>query len=328
MGLRAPRTFATIDIGSNGVRLFVARPLRQKLEVLADLREPLRLGQDSFRHGVISERTIHRLVQCFLKYRQISLSLGAFHLRAAATSALRDAKNGAQVIQEVWRQTGISIELIGGVQEAHLLHLAIGRSLDLRSNKALLLDLGGGSLEAVVAQGPRIHHAQSLKLGTVRLLERCGADAKYVEYAQVVRRELERLVTACDAINDLIQPQTLVATGGCLRALTRLSARINRRPLRSRLNIDEVEDLSAILFALSLNQRCTRLNLKRNRADVIRPAVVIVLEIMRHFNFPIVQVPNVGIKNGLLWEMVDQVLFSPAAGRAHPGSGPVKQIFS
>lgn len=311
MGMRAPRTFATIDIGSNGVRFFAARLQGQRLDVLADVREPLRLGSDAFRYGVIRDRTLQRLVQCFLRFRQQSVSLGALHLRAAATSALRDAKNGKRVIQEIWRQTGVGIELIDGVQEAHLLHLAVGRSLSLGNDKALLLDLGGGSLEVVVAQGRYVRHAQSLRLGTVRLLERCGVDATYTTYASAVRRELEKLVNTCDVFSDLIQPEVLVATGGCLRALTRLSARLHHRPLSSRIDLAEMEDLVAVLFSLSLKQRCTRLGLKRNRADVIRPAAAIMLEIMRHLNFPVVQVPNVGIKTGLLWEIADRVLGKP-----------------
>jgi exopolyphosphatase / guanosine-5'-triphosphate,3'-diphosphate pyrophosphatase len=307
MDATAPRTFAAIDMGSNGVRLFIGRVFRGGIQVLRDRRVPIRLGEEAFRHRRISPTLTNRLVQCFREFREETQAHGALHLRAVATSALRDARNGNEVVAQIWRHTGIKIEIIDGLEEAHLLHLAVQRSLSLGKQKALLMDIGGGSLETVLAHGPRLRKAMSLKLGTVRLLERCGTDASYATYASQVRRELDRLIDGCDLYQDLIRPDLLIGTGGNLRALTRLWSRLYHRPLKSHIGIQELESLTETLFSHSVRQRRLHLGLKRDRADVIRPASTIALEIMRAFNFAQLMVPNVGIKNGVFWRLAETV---------------------
>ena len=307
MAALSPNTFGTIDIGSNGVRFFIGRIARGRAHAVIDHREPIRLGKDSFSHGYISPRMVELLVQSFLNFRRHAEAHGVLHWRAVATSALRDARNRQAVVQEIWRRTGVQIEVIDGLTEAHLLHLAVQKVLPMGRKSALLLDMGGGSLEVVSTTAQQINHAMSLKLGTVRLLERCGVDAPYTTYRMLIRRELERLVMSCDPIPDLIQPELLIGTGGNLRALIRLTARLYRHPHRPHLTIDELENLTDMLFTLSYAKRQKQLGLKRNRADVIRPAAAIALEVMRSFNFSKLIVPNVGIKNGLFWQLAEDV---------------------
>jgi exopolyphosphatase/guanosine-5'-triphosphate,3'-diphosphate pyrophosphatase len=110
-----------------------------------------------------------------------------------------------------------------------------------------------------------------------------------------------------DAYEHLIKPELLIGTGGNLRALTRLAARFYHHPLRARLDLHELEHLTQILFRLSFGQRRKLLNLKPNRADVIRPATAIVLEFMHAFNFSRLVVPDVGLKNGVFWQLADRV---------------------
>ncbi|MGE3387870.1 MAG: hypothetical protein AB7K41_14165 [Bdellovibrionales bacterium] len=309
-----PNTFGTIDIGSNGVRFFIGRLQRGRTQVLVDHREPIRLGQDSFRDGRISPRMVHRLVQSFLEFRRHAEAHGVLHWQAVATSALRDSRNRTEVVQEIWRRTGVHIEVIDGLTEARLLHLAVQRSMPLGTRHALLFDLGGGSLEIISARGARIQHATSLKLGTVRLLKRGGVDSPYSTYQALIHRELEDLVQTCaDPFQQLIKPQLLIGTGGNLRALTRLSARLHHHPIRPQLSIDELEHMTELLFRLSLVKRRKQLRLKPNRADVIRPAAAIALEIMRNFNFTRLTIPNVGIKNGVFWKLAEAV----TAGRTN-----------
>ncbi len=303
-----PNTFGTLDIGSNGVRLFIGKILRGRLQTLLDRRAALRLGQDSFSRGEISRRMIEKLVECFLEFRWQAHEYGVLHWRAVATSALRDARNGKAVVQELWQRTGIWVDVISGLAEAELLHLAIRKAIPLQGRSALLFDLGGGSLEVIAARGARVRQASSLRLGTVRLIQRFGSDAAYSRLRPIIHRELARLVQDCqDPISDLIQPELLIGTGGNLRALARLLARLQGRPANRFLRLGEVEYLTEILFQFSLPRRQKILGLKPNRADVICPASAIVLEIMRSFNFCRLQIPNVGIKNGVLWRLANEV---------------------
>ena len=308
MAVARPNTFGTIDIGSNGVRFFNCRMQRGRAHVLVDHREPIRLGEDSFRFGHISSRLVERLAQSFLQFRRHADAHGVLHWQAVATSALRDSRNRAQVVQEIWRRTGVHIQVIDGLTEARLLHLAVQRAISLGSHHALMFDLGGGSLEVISAKGSKIIHASSLKLGTVRLLKRCGVDSSYAAYRSLIVRELADLVQTCtDPFEQLIRPDLLVGTGGNLRALTRLSAKLHHHPIRPHLTIDELEHMTELLFRLPLIKRRKQLRLKPNRADVIRPASAIALEIMRNFNFARLTVPNVGIKNGVFWKLAEAV---------------------
>lgn len=301
--LKSPKKFAAIDIGSNGVRLFIGRVAGQRVVTIEDVRLPIRLGDHSFHGGFIQKNLIYALTRCIQQYVFLARKHEVIHITAVATSALRDAKNSFEVLNFIWSRTGLRVELIDGLEEAKLLHLAVQKQLRLEKEPAFLMDMGGGSLEIVITNGVKIRHAFSLKLGTVRLIRQCGVDASYGDYARVVKKELGKLLDVCDVWSDLIKPTQLIGTGGCLRALARINNRLRNRPGNFRVGLDDMEDLSGLLFELSHRQRILSLNLKPDRADVIRPAAVIALEIMKNFSFPLLRVPNVGIKNGVFWQL-------------------------
>lgn len=310
----APKVFACFDVGSNGVRLFVGRLFRGGVQILEDRREAIRLGEDTFRRRTISERSLLRLIHCFDDFRRRALSHGALHWRAVATSALRDAHNRDHVVSEVWRRTGVRIEVIDGIEEAHLLHRAVSQTVPLGRHHSLLIDIGGGSVEAVLTKGARLKEALTLPIGTVRLLERCGVDSPYTSYANPIRRELTRLMESCDPYEDLIRPDLLVGTGGNVRAFSRLVSRLHHGRAKPFVTVNEMEHLSELIFKYSVRQRQTHLGLKRDRADVIRPATVVVLEVMRAFNFSQLLVPNVGIKNGVFWTLAEAIALKGQTG--------------
>jgi exopolyphosphatase / guanosine-5'-triphosphate,3'-diphosphate pyrophosphatase len=296
---------AAIDIGSNGVRFFIARIDRQRLVPLVDQRAAIRLGTEAFTTREISRRTIERLIQSFLDFRMLAAQYQVFHWRAVATSALRDAKNSRQVVYEIWRRTGIMIEVIDGLEEAELLHIAVSRALPLLQKPALLIDMGGGSLEVVTQNQQKIIRAISLRLGTVRMIKRFGADGSYVNYSSVIRRELNPLIQQCDTYKELICPELLIGTGGNLKALARLSARIDGSEIKNCLSLSQIDHLCEVVFSFNFRQRRSVLGLKPDRADVIRPAAAIVRELMLAFNFNNITVPNVGLKNGVVWKLAD-----------------------
>ena len=167
--------YAAIDIGSNAVRLLIksvdmeegtASFVKEQL-----LRVPLRLGEDTFSVGTISKEKGKRLLRLMKSYRQLMKIYGVKRYRACATSAVRDAANGPELIREISRKTGIKIEVIGGEEEARLIYdNHIEEMLDRRYDY-LYVDVGGGSTEISLISGGVLQSSRSYDIGTVRLLE-------------------------------------------------------------------------------------------------------------------------------------------------------------
>jgi len=191
-----------------------------------------------------------------------------------------------------------------------LLLRAVRHAVDLSKKEALLIDMGGGSLEAVLSRRGKFSTKSSLPIGTVRLLAKIHpTKPTYENIAHWVRTPLYRLRQEMLG-RAQHPPDWIVGTGGNLRALGKLCYRLGLSRSRSRFHRNDLETLTLKLFQLTLTQRIKRFQLRRDRADVILPAAVVILELMRVFEVQEILVPNVGIKNGLFWESMERVHFA------------------
>jgi exopolyphosphatase/guanosine-5'-triphosphate,3'-diphosphate pyrophosphatase len=302
-----PIRMASVDIGSNAIRLFVGQKLKSgRVKVLEDKRASVRLGKDVFALGRIRAVTRDELARALKKFRRTCDELGVSKIKAVGTSALRDSKNGRQVINHLKTRTGIKVDVINGHREALLLHRAVSESFDLRNKTSMLMDMGGGSLEVVLSHRGRIRFKESLPLGTVRLLAKVGVKGSYEDFAARVRTPIYLL--RGHMFDARIQPvDLLVGTGGNLRSLGKLAYRLGLSRSRNRFTRHGLEVLTQKLFRLNLETRMKRFQMRKDRADVILPAAVVTLELMRIFDIKSIVVPNVGIKNGLFFESTDRV---------------------
>jgi exopolyphosphatase/guanosine-5'-triphosphate,3'-diphosphate pyrophosphatase len=297
---------ASIDIGSNAIRLFVGQQSKTgRIRVLEDQRASVRLGKDAFSAGYIRPVTQAELEKALKHFRDVCEKLSVNQICAVGTSALRDSTNSKRVIHRLKKQTGIDVKVIDGQREASLLHKAVSYALDLRTKSALLIDMGGGSLEVVLSRRGKMLSKESLPLGTVRLLSKVSRKHQYEDIAQWVRTPLYRLRLR------LLGPQQnpvqlMIGTGGNLRALGKLCFRLGLSRTRSRFQRQHLENLVVRLFQLNLNQRMKRFQLRKDRADVILPAAVVTLEMMRIFEIHEIVVPNVGLKNGVFWDAIER----------------------
>ncbi len=317
MVMERPLRLASIDIGSNAIRLFIGQASKNgRVRVLEDQRASVRLGKDAFSTGYIRPLTQNELEKALREFRDICDDLGVENIRAVGTSALRDSSNSGKVIRQLKDRTGIDVQLINGRREAALLHKAVSHSLNIRNKNALLIDMGGGSLEVVLSRKGRLITKESLPLGSVRLLSRVGTKPRYEDIAHWVRTPLYRL--RFQLLGRSQSPiELMVGTGGNLRALGKLCFRLGLSRSRSRFHRAHLEVLAQRLFRLGLSQRMKRFQLKKDRADVILPAAVVTLELMRIFEINEITVPNVGLKNGLFWESVER--------RSKPGKGRARR---
>jgi exopolyphosphatase/guanosine-5'-triphosphate,3'-diphosphate pyrophosphatase len=163
---------AAIDVGSNAMRMIVGEvDDAWQVKSVENIRLPVRLGQDVFSKGHLEEKTIQQTEEAFLHFKHMAESFGIHHLRAVATSAAREARNSDLLVDRIFRASGIELEIISGEEEARLIHLAVVHELKLKDKRALLIDIGGGSVEVTISTGQTSFHGQ-LCMGTVRLLER------------------------------------------------------------------------------------------------------------------------------------------------------------
>src|SRR5437588_7784951 len=161
--------FAAVDIGSNSVRLKIARLRGRKLQAIHEDREVTRLGEGVFRSNFLSPESIAETVKVLRRFHRAAQRFGADTIRVVATSALRDARNSQAFLEWVRSATGWEVEIISGLEEARLIHLGLISNLRVDSSPALMMDLGGGSCELTISGRGHIRDTVSLPLGAVRL---------------------------------------------------------------------------------------------------------------------------------------------------------------
>ena len=186
---------AAIDVGSNAIRMVVGEiDDHWKVRAIENIRLPVRLGQDVFTEGFIQEETIQAAIDAFLRFRRVADDFGVTHMRAIATSAMREAANGDFLIDRIVNSSGIQLEVIDGDEEARLVALAIANVNDLRKKRAVLVDIGGGSVEVAVTDGSNIVSTESFNMGTVRLLNKLRINGSFpIQCNRSLIRQIRRL---------------------------------------------------------------------------------------------------------------------------------------
>lgn len=301
-----PRAFpirvAAIDIGSNAIRYMAASFLNEDHgEILEQVRLPLRLGHDVFSSGELTRESMEAAIAALASFHARMARLDVQRRRAVATSAVRDARNGAELVAGARAGAGIDIEIIDGAEEARLVHLAVRNRIALGDRQWLIADLGGGSLEISIVDAAHIFATESYAIGSVRLLETAtgAADdpasfrARIAEFTAVLRgsRILNARVAGC------------IATGGNIEALARMAAAPSGALGVATLTTAHLRDLIDRLAELSYQERVTELALRRDRADVILPAAMVYEHLAMLAGADALLVPNVGVKDGVVLDL-------------------------
>src|SRR6266545_53739 len=299
------QTIAAIDVGSNAIRMVIGRVSngQDQVELIENIRIPVRLGQDVFSVGHIGELSRQAALDAFLRFHQIADQFEVKQIRAVATSAMREAENSDILIDRVVQQTDIIVEIISGEEEARLIHLAVAKAIDLQDKKAMLIDIGGGSIEVVISQGNKIITTESYDMGTVRLLHSLDDSIHRSfrvllrEYTESVRRRIKREVGK-------LKLDLCIGTGGNLEELGNLRRKLFKRDSNHLITVDELETLGEKLSKMTVDQRIKKFNLRPDRADVILPATMVLHMIAREAHIKEIQIPSVGLKDGVLWDMM------------------------
>ena len=287
------KKYAAIDIGSNAMRLLIANIVEQdgketQFNKNSLVRVPIRLGQDSFTVGEISQDNIERMIDAMTAFRLLMKVHKVEKYLAFATSAMREANNAREVIAIIRKESGIKIEIIDGKKEA-----AIIASTDLhyllKTDKTYLyVDVGGGSTEFSLFSNGKIVVSKSFKAGTVRLLNERVREA--------VWQEMEQWITENTKNYDEV---ILIGSGGNINKIFKMSGKMQDKPL----SYIYLNSQYALFNSLTYEQRITELGLNPDRADVIVLATQIYLNAMKWSGARNIYVPKIGLSDGIVKAM-------------------------
>lgn len=289
-------TFGAIDIGSNAVRLLInyveTYAHETEFKKAAFVRVPIRLGDDVFLRGHISNEKAEALCDAMQGFAALFRAFGIRDYRAYATSAMREACNGQQIVEQIRLRSGVSVEIISGSTEADTIYAAGGLSdmLD-QSRNYLYVDVGGGSTEVVVYASGHKADACSFRLGTVRMLSHA-----------VDREEIRRFEEWLSAITDKWHPVGIIGSGGNINKTHKMLEKKSRECIRT----SELKAFYDRLRAMSMAQRMEVLRLNQSRADVIVPALEIFTTVARICHIDTIAVPRMGLADGIIRQLFKQ----------------------
>jgi exopolyphosphatase/guanosine-5'-triphosphate,3'-diphosphate pyrophosphatase len=286
------KKYAAIDIGSNAVRILVTNVVSYKKKTVflknALVRVPIRLGQDAFTNGNISDKNIKRMIKSMKAFKLLMEVHGVKDYLAFATSALRDAKNGSYLVEKVLKKSGIKIEIIDGKKEAKIISNTNVFDTINKEKKFLYVDIGGGSTEFSILINGKRNQSKSFKIGTVRLLNS--------KVEQVTLDEAETWVRRHTLMHERIY---LLGTGGNINKLHKI-ANINDNSPISYLTLKAIYSQ---LDALTYEERIVDLGLNPDRSDVILLAAKLFIKILNWSGAKDIYVPKVGLSDGMIREL-------------------------
>lgn len=300
---------AAIDIGSNAARLLITSvsqnekgfPVFQKINLV---RVPLRLGFDVFENNFISEKKAAMLLSTMLAYKNLldAYMIPLNRLKAAATSAMRDAENAQTLIDSIRNATGIEVEVISGDAEATLIYENhIAEELD-KDHSYLYIDVGGGSTEVTFFSKGRMVFKRSFNIGTIRLLKEQVTEGQWDELKDFIKKETRPY------------PKSIaIGSGGNINKVMSLSKRKEGKPLP----LDLLKDFYKELSDLSVPERMSKFEIREDRADVIVPALQIYINIMRWSDIEEIHVPKIGLADGLIHHLYEELSGIPDSEEAH-----------
>ena len=289
---------AAIDIGSNAARLLISEATtndngKSQFQKLNLVRVPLRLGFDVFADKTISGQKEEMIIKTIRSYKLLTEVYEVEHMRACATSAMRDATNGAEIIDKVKQDTGIEIEIITGDAEATLIYENhVAENMD-KEHSYLYIDVGGGSTELTFFANGELQFKRSFNIGTIRLLKKQVDEFMWDEMRDFIRRET----------NGHDGDMVAIGSGGNINKVFSLSKRKEGKPLQ----LDLLKDYLRELGSFPLEERMRLYKMREDRADVIVPALSIYVNVMKWANIDDIYVPKIGLADGLIQHLFEEV---------------------
>lgn len=285
------KKYAAIDIGSNAMRLLINNIIEHEgqkyYKKVSITRVPIRLGTEAFLDKEISKATIKRMMCAMDAFSNLMKVHEVADYRACATSAMREATNGREIIAKIKKEIGVEIEIISGEEEAEIIYATHIEKLINKPFNFLYLDVGGGSAEFTLFGNGEIVTTRSFNIGTIRILNNLVTDAHWQE----MKDWLEKITAN--------REMYMIGSGGNINKVFKLS----RKPMNEALSLDYIEDYLELLKDFSYEDRVIKLDLNLDRADVIIPALTIFTKAMKWVKATDIYVPKIGLADGIIKTM-------------------------
>lgn len=287
--------YAAIDIGSNAVRLLIADIIKNQDAISFKkntlIRVPLRLGDDAFLNQHISDKKAADLVKAMQAFRNLIDVYKVSDYMACATSAMREADNGAEIVERVKTEANIDLEIVHGEREAKIIYAShVEQNID-KSKNYLYIDVGGGSTELSLFSEGQLQASRSFNIGTIRILDNQDKEETWNEMKEFIRENTRKFKNI-----------SAIGTGGNINKLYKLAEEKEGDPM----SFNKLKSLYNYLNSFSLKERINVLGLKEDRADVIIPASEIYLTVMKWSNIKTIFVPSVGMVDGIIQTLIDK----------------------
>lgn len=285
------KKIAAIDIGSNAMRLLInnvieyqGRKLFKKVDIV---RVPIRLGTEAFKEQMISDYTRNRLLNALYAFKHLMEAQEVALYRGCATSAMREAKNGVEIIQQIKQETGLKIEIINGKEEAEIIYANHIEKLIDDNQAYLYVDVGGGSTEITYFKNGNVADSRSFNIGTIRILNDMVKTSKWEDLHAW--------------LDDILKGQhvQLIGSGGNINKVAKISKKDPKEPL----SYDYIKGYYDTLRSHTYEERILKLDLNPDRADVIIPAMKIFVNIMKWTKSKQIYVPKVGLADGIIKQL-------------------------
>jgi exopolyphosphatase/guanosine-5'-triphosphate,3'-diphosphate pyrophosphatase len=312
-------TFAAVDIGSNSVRLKIARLQGHRLRPIHEDREVTRLGEGVFRSGFLTPESMAETIKVLRRFHRATQQVVTDTVRVVATSALRDARNSQAFLEWVRSATGWRVEIISGVEEARLIHLGLVSSRRVDSAPTLMIDLGGGSCELTVSQAGHIRDTVSLPLGAVRLTD------EFLRHDPPRKGELKRLRGFMAREVGRIAPRIaagrvrhVIATSGTAAALAAAAANLRKKSAnrqRPAVSRAEISRIAKQLARLPVAERRKIEGIGPRRAEIVVAGAMVYQELLDRFRLKGFRYSPLGLRDGLLAQMAAEHDRSTQSGK-------------
>jgi len=315
------RRVAAIDIGTNSIHLLIAtiNPELHSFSVVLAEKSTTRLGERDSTTGDLSAAAIERAFLTLRHCRDLAASHGVEQILTAATSAVREAPNGREFVQALHDQLGLTVDLISGPEEARLIYLGVLSGMTLGDKPHLILDIGGGSTELILADGSDARVLTSTRIGAVRLQrEFCQQDplpsGRRSFLQAYIQGSLDPAVTQVSQALRSGEKPLMVATSGTALALASLAAAEDSKPPRKlqgyRLSLERIDQLITKLQAMTPEQRRGLTAINERRAEIIVPGALILQTAMRMLQARELVVCDRALREGLIvdWMLRNDLL--------------------
>ena len=313
------KKLAAIDMGTNSFHLLIVQPQQNdcKFKVIDHVKETIRLGSGSTDMKHLSESAIDRAIDALKRFKQIADSYGA-PVRAIGTSALREALNQNQFITQVKAETGITVEVVSGFEEARLIYLGVLQALALFNRQTLLFDIGGGSTEFLIGKRRRVLYGNSLKLGAMRLTQRFFQDGKFRPSA----------IKECrDYVSGMLSPivrevnkrgyEIAVGSSGTALTVARAARARQKFPAAAGLNGVVItrdlmlETLDEIISARTIKNVAAIAGVEADRADIIVGGAIVLEQIFLRLRIPRITLSEASLQEGIAFDTLEKNLKKP-----------------